>query len=78
MAGNLIGKQINISRAWPVSGVLFLIGFVPGMPNTLFLAAGTVAGIVGYLATTIKEDESSSKETYDKEEQIEDKMVLEK
>jgi flagellar biosynthesis protein FlhA len=35
-----IGKQISLSRAWiPVSAVLLLIGFVPGMPNFLFLAA---------------------------------------
>ena len=34
-----IGKQISLSRAWiPVSAVLLLIGFVPGMPNFLFLA----------------------------------------
>ena len=68
-----IGKQINISRAWlPVSAVLLLIGFVPGMPNTLFLVAGAVAGIIGYLAMTIKKDESNSKEISDKEEQIAD------
>ena len=68
-----IGKQINISRAWlPVSAVLLLIGFVPGMPNTLFLVAGAVAGIIGYLAMTLKKDESNSKEISDKEEQIAD------
>ncbi len=53
-----IGKQINLSRAWlPVSGVLFLIGIVPGMPNTLFLVAGAISGIVGYLAMNSKNDE---------------------
>ncbi len=54
-----IGKQINISRAWlPVSGVLLLIGFVPGMPNTLFLLAGAISGLIGYLAlnSQISED----------------------
>ena len=35
-----IGDQISLSRAWaPVSGVLMLIGFVPGMPNLLFIGA---------------------------------------
>ena len=58
-----IGKQINLSRAWlPVSGVLFLIGLVPGMPNTLFLVAGLISGIVGYLAMNINNDEISKDE----------------
>ena len=60
-----IGKQINLSRAWlPVSGVLFLIGIVPGMPNTLFLVAGAISGIIGYLAMNFKNNEiSEDKET---------------
>ena len=45
-----IGKQIGLTRAWiPVSGVLLLIGFVPGMPNFLFLFAAGAAGITAYL-----------------------------
>ena len=48
MAEN-IGSQISLSRAWiPVSGVLLLIGFVPGMPNFMFLVAALVAGAAGY------------------------------
>ena len=44
-----IGEQVGLSRAWlPVSAVLFLIGFVPGMPNALFLTAAILAGAVGY------------------------------
>ena len=47
MAEN-IGRQVSISSAWiPVSGVLLLIGFVPGMPNIMFLAAA-LAGGAGY------------------------------
>ena len=62
-----IGKQINISRAWlPVSGVLFLIGIVPGMPNTLFLVASLISGIVGYLAMNKTSDESSKEEVSDR------------
>ena len=46
-----IGTQISLSRAWiPVSGVLLLIGIVPGMPNTLFLIAAAIAGLAGYLS----------------------------
>ena len=44
-----IGRQVSISSAWiPVSGVLLLIGFVPGMPNIMFLAAALIAGVAGY------------------------------
>ena len=49
MAEN-IGLQIGLSRAWlPVSAVLLLMGFIPGMPNTLFLTAALFAGAIGYL-----------------------------
>ena len=44
-----IGNQVSLSRAWlPVAGVLLLIGFVPGMPNLLFLGAALIAAVAGY------------------------------
>ncbi len=44
-----IGEQVSLSRAWyPVAGVLLLLGFVPGMPNALFLIAGLAAGGVAF------------------------------
>ena len=44
-----IGKQVSLSRAWlPVAGVLLLIGFVPGMPNILFLLAALLAAGIGW------------------------------
>jgi flagellar biosynthesis protein FlhA len=47
--GTHIGHQVGLFRAWvPVSGVLLLIGFVPGMPNFLFLIAAAIAGIAAY------------------------------
>jgi flagellar biosynthesis protein FlhA len=50
MAEN-IGIQVSLSRAWfPVAGVLMLIGFVPGMPNLMFLAAAGVSAFAGYRA----------------------------
>ncbi len=48
MAEN-IGRQVSLSRAWiPVAGVLMLIGFVPGMPNLMFLVAALIAAGAGY------------------------------
>jgi flagellar biosynthesis protein FlhA len=44
-----IGEQVSLSRAWyPVAGVLLLLGFVPGMPNAMFLIAGLAAGGVAF------------------------------
>ena len=49
MAEN-IGHQIGLSRAWlPVSAVLLLMGFIPGMPNGLFLTAALFTGTTGYI-----------------------------
>ena len=46
-----IGDQINLSRAWfPVSGVLLLLGLIPGMPGELFLPAAVIGGYLGYRA----------------------------
>ena len=60
MADN-IGRQVSISRAWiPVSGVLLLIGFVPGMPNIMFLAAALVAGGAGYWSLMRERNSSKS------------------
>jgi flagellar biosynthesis protein FlhA len=54
-----IGKQVSLSRAWiPVSAVLLLIGFVPGMPNFMFLAAAAIAGLAGFLMRKREHGES--------------------
>ena len=45
-----IGRQVSLFRAWvPVAGVLLLIGFVPGMPNFLFIFAAFAAGLTAWL-----------------------------
>jgi flagellar biosynthesis protein FlhA len=50
-----IGNQLSISRAWiPVSAVLLLIGFGPGMPNLLFIASAIVAATAGFLARRVE------------------------
>ena len=73
MAEN-IGKQVSLSRAWiPVSGVLALIGFVPGMPNLLFLIAAAIAGGVGYWSHVKEKLDETSTEDAANAEMIEDK-----
>lgn len=50
--GAMIGKQLNIQRAWiPVAAVLAIIGLVPGMPHLIFLLAAAVAGAFAWLGT---------------------------
>lgn len=47
--GELISRQVNISRAWlPVSGVMIILGLVPGMPNMMFLLGGAAAGAAAW------------------------------
>ncbi len=56
-----IGAQVSLSRAWlPVSGVLLLIGFVPGMPNALFLSAALIAAVVGFFTQRKEKEERTS------------------
>lgn len=46
-----ISSQINLSAAWaPTSFVLLVLGLIPGMPHSLFLAFGVVTAALGYLA----------------------------
>ncbi len=56
-----IGKQVSIFRAWlPVSAVLLFIGFVPGMPNFLFLTAAALAGFGAWRINKKKGQESEN------------------
>ncbi len=58
-----IGDQLSISRAWiPVSAVLLLIGFVPGMPNLLFIASSIVAATAGFLARRVERKRETKSE----------------
>ncbi len=68
-----IGDQLSISRAWiPVSAVLLLIGFVPGMPNLLFITSAIVAATAGFLARRVER-----KKVTKIEDSIEDENVQE-
>ena len=47
--GELIAKQVNLSRAWlPVAGVMTILGLVPGMPNMMFLLGGGAAAAAAW------------------------------
>ncbi len=78
--GEHISKQMNLSRAWlPVSGVLILIGIVPGMPNTLFLIAGFGAALASFLSRrseTQKEEQELEKLSAPEEDESEEKINL--
>jgi flagellar biosynthesis protein FlhA len=47
-----------VTRLDSVSAVLLLIGFVPGMPNFMFLAAAAIAGLAGFLMRKREHGES--------------------
>ena len=78
MAEN-IGKQVSLSRAWfPVAGVLTLIGFVPGMPNFLFLIAAAIATGIGYWSRTretLAESDEADAQTAELEEEKAPDMI---
>ncbi len=44
-----ISQEVGMTKAWfPAAGVLLLIGFIPGMPNFLFIFSAFLAGAIGY------------------------------
>ena len=56
-------KQVGLKRAWwPVTGILALIGILPGMPNILFLGAAAGAGAIAYFGNSPsnKKDEEAA------------------
>ncbi len=68
-----IGNQLSISRAWiPVSAVLLLIGFVPGMPNLLFVTSAIVAATAGFLARRVERKRETKIEDSIEDENVQD------
>ena len=78
-----IGEQLSISRAWiPVSAVLLLIGFVPGMPNLLFIMSAAVAAGAGFLSRSMERkrevnDQDLIQSDIEEEETSSDQLKLE-
>ncbi|MBL6787092.1 MAG: flagellar biosynthesis protein FlhA [PS1 clade bacterium] len=67
-----IGRQVSISSAWiPVASVMFLIGFVPGMPNFLFLIAASIAAAAAYFVQLSEQKTDVAQE--EPEEEVEEK-----
>ena len=68
-----IGDQLSISRAWiPVSAVLLLIGFVPGMPNLLFITSAIVAATAGFLARRVERKRETKIENSIEDENVQE------
>ena len=54
-----IGEQVGMFRAWlPVTGVLLLLGFIPGMPNLLFILAALFSGAIAYYIHKTQDQEN--------------------
>ena len=67
-----ISSQINLSSAWlPTSFVIFTLGLIPGMPNSLFITFAVITAILGFLAR--KKEESIGLETSTPGEEEEEK-----
>ena len=72
-----ISQEVGMTKAWfPAAGVLLLIGFIPGMPNLLFIISAFFAGGIGYyllkksrkdeIEETLKIEEENNEEDKDK------------
>jgi flagellar biosynthesis protein FlhA len=69
-----ISSQINLSSAWlPTSFVIFTLGLIPGMPNSLFITFAIITAILGFFAR--KKEESVDRETSTPDEEEVEKDV---
>ena len=70
-----ISQEVGMTKAWfPAAGVLLLIGFIPGMPNLLFIiSAFFAAGIGYYLLKKSRKDEIEESSKIEEENNEEDK-----
>ena len=64
-----ISSQINLSSAWlPTSFVIFTLGLIPGMPNSLFITFAIITAILGFFARKKEESVDRVTSTLDEEE----------
>ena len=71
-----ISSQINLSSAWlPTSLVIFTLGLIPGMPNSLFIVFAIVTAELGLLARR-KEEAIVSEEQESAEEEKTDENIV--
>ena len=70
-----ISQEVGMTKAWfPAAGVLLLIGFIPGMPNLLFIISAFFAGGIGYyLLKKSRKDEIEESLKIEDENNEEDK-----
>src|SRR5210317_2554612 len=71
-----ISSQINLSSAWlPTSFVIFTLGLIPGMPNTLFIIFAIITAALGLLARRKEEAIVSEEQTSAEEEKTDENIV---
>ena len=64
-----ISSQINLSSAWlPTSFVIFTLGLIPGMPNSLFITFAIITALLGFFARKKEESVDRVTSTPDEEE----------
>ena len=67
-----ISSQINLSSAWlPTSLVIFTLGLIPGMPNSLFITFAIITAILGFFAR--KKEEGAVQDTDTIDEDVDEK-----
>ncbi len=73
-----ISQEVGMTKAWfPAAGVILLIGFIPGMPNLLFIISAFLAGGVGYyLLKKGKKEEIEENLKIEEESSEEDKELI--
>ena len=75
-----ISNEVGITKAWvPAAGVILLIGFIPGMPNLLFVFFGILAALTGYYFHKKSKNQSNLEEKLveaEKSEEDQDKIEL--
>jgi len=68
-----ISSQINLSAAWlPTSLVIFTLGLIPGMPNTLFIIFALITAALGFFARRKENTEEIKDEEVDSDTDVDE------